>query len=175
MDMSEQPVMKPQRELPGFYQTWRERVHGWIEARSNGEVADAILLLPDLLALVIRVLGDPRTPLFFKSQLLIVAMYVLIPVDFVPEAVIGAAGLADDAVIVSVMLLRLLQSASGIDPQVLRDHWSGQGDIVATLQEIVANDGEIVNSNIWRRIRGLVGRNGTPDPVVVKGTFEENL
>jgi uncharacterized membrane protein YkvA (DUF1232 family) len=125
--------------------------------------------------LVIRLLGDPRTPLFFKSQLLIVAMYVLIPVDFVPEAVIGAAGLADDAVIVSVMLLRLLQGATSVDPQVLRDNWSGQGDIVATLQEIVANDGEIVNSNIWRRIRGLVGRDGTPDPAIVKGTFEENL
>jgi hypothetical protein len=102
-------------------------------------------------------------------------MYVLIPVDFVPEAVIGAAGLADDAVIVSVMLLRLLQGATSVDPQVLRDNWSGQGDIVATLQEIVANDGEIVNSNIWRRIRGLVGRDGTPDPAIVKGTFEENL
>ena len=169
MDTDSRAVQKEGgQDLPGFYEGWRRRVHGWVSRRAPGELADAILLAPDLLALVIRLLRDKRTPLPLKSQLLVVMIYVLSPVDILPEAVLGAMGLADDVVIMAGVLLGLMESASALDPAVLREHWSGQGDIAETIQEVVDNKGELVNTKVWKRIRGLFGQ-PQPDPVVVEG------
>jgi len=153
--MSDQ--LQPVPDMPDFYTNWRLRVYTWLEERSQSEIADAVMFLPDLLALVIRLLRDPRTPLFFKTQLLLVAIYVVLPVDLVPEAIFGAAGLADDVLIVSVMLLRLLHSAAGLDESLLRQHWAGGGDLVGTLHEVVEGEGEIINPRVWNQLRRLFG------------------
>lgn len=153
-------------ELNSFYQQWRDRVHGWISSFAADEVADVVLLVPDLIALVGRLIQDPRTPLAYKTQLLLASAYVLLPVDFVPEVFLGAAGLADDAVVMSIVLMRLLQSTLNVDKNLLREHWAGKGDIVDTIKEIVRNDGEVVNTQVWQRIRTLFGA-PAPEPAVV--------
>lgn len=159
-------------DMPRFYTAWRRRVHEWIARYSREELADAVLFVPDLAALLLRLLSDSRTPLFFKSQLLLAAIYILLPIDFVPEAVMGAAGLADDAVVASLVLMKLLQSARNLDPQLLRELWPGKGDVVATIQEVVESSGEIVNTRTWKRIRMLFG-SPSPEPAVVHGKLGE--
>jgi uncharacterized membrane protein YkvA (DUF1232 family) len=166
--MTDQHTPTRSDDLPGFYNHWRGRVHSWIADRSREELADAVLILPDLFALVIRLIRDGRTPLRFKSQLIMVAAYVLLPVDLIPEAAFGAAGLADDALVVSVMLMRLLNQANDLDPHMLRELWSGKGDIVDVLTEVVESDGEVVNTRVWRRVRAMFGNPG-PEPAVVDG------
>jgi uncharacterized membrane protein YkvA (DUF1232 family) len=117
---------------------------------------------------VIRLIQDGRTPMRFKSQLVMVAAYVVLPVDLIPEAVFGAAGLADDALVISVMLMRLLGNSKELDQQMLRELWSGKGDIVDVINEVVDSGGEIVNTRVWRRVRSLFGNSG-PEPAVVDG------
>lgn len=160
------PTRPPTRDLPDFYDRWRERVHGWLAERSRSELADAVLILPDLMALVMRLILDSRTPLFFKSQLVLVAAYVLIPIDIIPEGVLGAAGLADDAVVVSLMLLKLVQSASGLDPKLLQELWPGQGNVTELLQEVAGSEGKLMNSKVIRSVMGLFGLK-VPEPAVV--------
>jgi uncharacterized membrane protein YkvA (DUF1232 family) len=162
------PPVEDLPDLPGFYQRWRERVYQWIRARGPAALADAILLLPDLVALTLRLIRDPRTPLPFKAQLLAVSIYALSPIDIIPEAAFGAMGLADDVLLLSLMLLRLLESASQIDPDLIREHWAGKGDVVETLQEVVQNKGELVNTKLWNSLRRLFG-DTPPDPAVVQG------
>lgn len=152
----------------GWYENWRSKVHSWIAARGPGEIADAVLLLPDLMALAIGLLKDPRTPLPFKSQLLVVAAYVLLPVDLIPEAVLGAMGLADDTIILSTVMLSVLDGATKIPADVVRQHWHGSGDVTQALQEIVKNKGELVNTKVWKKVRGLFG-DTSPEPAVVEG------
>ncbi|MFP4321596.1 MAG: DUF1232 domain-containing protein [Anaerolineales bacterium] len=149
------PETKP--ELPGIYARWRQRVHGWLAKRSRDELADAIFLVPDMLALVVRLMWDGRTPLMLRAQLLLVSLYVLLPVDIIPEALFGAAGLADDALIMSVMLMRILYNARhDLDPALLQEHWPGEGDIVTILSEIVDNSSELMDSPLGRGIRALL-------------------
>jgi hypothetical protein len=51
---------------------------------------------------------------------------------------------------------------------MLRELWSGKGDIVDVLNEIVESGGEVVNTRVWRRVRSLFGNSG-PEPAVVDG------
>lgn len=160
------PSHESTADLPASYDRWRTKFHKWIAQRSRGDVADAILLLPDLLALVVRLIRDPNTPLFFKSQLLLVAGYILLPIDIIPEAVLGAAGLADDVVVVSLMLMRILQSANDLPKELIQKHWAGKGNITDTLQDVVENQGELINTKVWKAIRSLFG-DPSPEPAMV--------
>jgi uncharacterized membrane protein YkvA (DUF1232 family) len=94
-------------------------------------VRDVMLLLPDLTVLLARLLRDPRVPLGGKVIALLGVGYVLSPVDFLPEVLLGPIGLVDDAFVVAAALSRILNY---VHPDVVRSHWSGQGDVLEAIQ-----------------------------------------
>jgi uncharacterized membrane protein YkvA (DUF1232 family) len=114
-------------------------------ARSG--VRDGLLLLPDLTALLFRLLRDPRVPPGAKLIALFGIGYVLSPIDLLPEALLGPIGLIDDLFIVGATLSRLLNY---VHPDVVRSHWSGQGDALDAIQRATG----------WaeQRVRGVLRR-----------------
>src|SRR5690606_20860511 len=78
-----------QRRAPDWYETWRDRIRHWLTAHADDDFADVILLVPDMLALVVRLTRDKRVPFRLKGQLLLAIAYVLSPFDLVPEALLG--------------------------------------------------------------------------------------
>jgi uncharacterized membrane protein YkvA (DUF1232 family) len=71
--------------------------------------------------LVKRLLGDPRVPRRRKLLLGLLAGYLAMPFDLIPDF-IPVLGLLDDAILV-VLVLRAVLRAGG-EP-LLREHWSG--------------------------------------------------
>jgi uncharacterized membrane protein YkvA (DUF1232 family) len=69
----------------------------------------------DLLARVRRVaqlLTDPRTPRLPKLAVLLAAVYLLVPVDLLPEFVFPIVGYIDDLGLIWLSLRWLLKSSS---------------------------------------------------------------
>jgi uncharacterized membrane protein YkvA (DUF1232 family) len=66
-----------------------------------------------------------------KAIALLGVGYVLWPVDLVPGIVFGPIGLVDDLIVVSAALSRMLNY---VHPDVVRSHWSGQGDALDAIQ-----------------------------------------
>ncbi|MCL4686823.1 DUF1232 domain-containing protein [Myxococcota bacterium] len=121
-----------------------------VAPRPGGErsgIRDGLLLLPDLTALLFRLLRDPRVPPGGKVIALLGIGYVLSPIDLIPEGLFGPLGLVDDLFIVGATLSRLLNY---VHPDVVRSHWSGQGDALDAIQR-ASNWAE-------QRVRGLVRR-----------------
>ncbi len=100
---------------------------------SNGSsgMRDIILLLPDLTILLMRLLRDGRVPLVEKGIALAGVAYVISPIDVLPAIVLGPIGFLDDLFIVAACLSRLLNH---VHPDVVRTHWSGQGDALEVIQ-----------------------------------------
>ena len=100
---------------------------------SNGSsgMRDIILLLPDLTILLMRLLRDGRVPLVEKGIALAGVAYVISPIDVLPAILLGPIGLLDDLFIVAACLSRLLNH---VHPDVVRTHWSGQGDALEVIQ-----------------------------------------
>ncbi len=92
---------------------------------------DIILLLPDLTILLMRLLRDGRVPLVEKGIALAGVAYVISPIDVLPAIVLGPIGFLDDLFIVAACLSRLLNH---VHPDVVRTHWSGQGDALEVIQ-----------------------------------------
>jgi uncharacterized membrane protein YkvA (DUF1232 family) len=114
-------------------------------------VRDLLLLLPDLTVLLIRLTRDPRVPVPAKVIAGLSVAYVFSPIDLIPEALLGPFGLIDDLFVVGVALAKLLQS---VHPDVVRQHWSGHGDVLDAIQRISAwSEGRVLGG-----LKGLVGR-----------------
>jgi len=96
---------------------------------------DLLLLLPDLTILLARLLRDGRVPLFEKGIAVAGIAYVLSPIDFMPALVLGPIGMLDDLFVVAACLSRLVNH---VHPDVVRGHWSGQGDALEVIQSTAA-------------------------------------
>ena len=101
------------------------------EARSV--LKDALMLIPNFLKLLVRLFKDPRVPTAEKALVAGAIVYVISPIDLLPD-LIPFIGQVDDIYLVSLTLLRLL-SRSGDD--VLREHWKGAGDLASVVDKIV--------------------------------------
>jgi uncharacterized membrane protein YkvA (DUF1232 family) len=162
-DLSIEPLTQAQIEQksPDWYETWRGRIHQWIITHADDEFAQIVLLVPDLLALVIRLARDKRVPFRLKGQLILAAAYVLSPFDLVPEALLGVIGLADDAGVL-VLVLIWIKGLASVDPQILRDNWSGAGDVLDVIdalhKRITDNAERLFNPQIWKTLQSRFGK-----------------
>ena len=92
------------------------------------------MFLPNMVMLMGRLLKDVRVPTAEKALFAAAIVYVISPLDFIPD-VFPFIGQVDDLYVVALVLLRLVNRT---DESVVREHWSGGGDIVA-LADSIAN------------------------------------
>lgn len=128
------PEPSPPPEYGDFYHRLRQKVQSWAEAqvppRYRGLVP-WLLLLPDLFAMLVRLMGDPRVPAGAKVRLGIAIAYVISPIDLVPDF-LPLVGVGDDLALLILALADLVEEAP---PEALREHWSGQGDVIALIRD----------------------------------------
>ncbi len=77
---------------------------------------------------------DPRVPTAEKALFLGAIVYVISPIDLIPD-VLPFIGQVDDLYVVALCLLRLINRT---DASVVGEHWHGGGDI-ASLAETIAS------------------------------------
>jgi uncharacterized membrane protein YkvA (DUF1232 family) len=85
-----------------------------------------LLLIPNMLLLCARLLTDSRVPATERALVAGAVVYAIIPFDLIPD-MIPFVGQIDDAYLIALTLLRLMERS---DPKVVREHWSGGGDVV---------------------------------------------
>lgn len=112
--------------------------------QSRRALADAILLIPNILKLIARLLKDPRVPRRAKVTIGLAAAYVASPIDLVPE-VIPVLGWIDDILVVMMALDSLIERAG---PEVVEEHWDGPGDILAIIREAMSASRALVPKRI---------------------------
>ena len=116
------------------YDRLRDRILKFEPGTGSG-VRDVALLFPDLVMLLHRLLRDPRVPIGSKAVALLGVSYALAPLDLLPEILLGPIGLLDDLIVVAATLSRILNQ---VHPDLVRAHWSGQGDALDAVHRVTA-------------------------------------
>jgi uncharacterized membrane protein YkvA (DUF1232 family) len=93
---------------------------------------DALRLLPDLVRLLRRLAADPTLPRGVRVRVVLLALYLALPIDLVPDF-IPVVGYADDVVVV-ILALRSVTRRAG--PQALDRHWPGTPEGLRTLRTL---------------------------------------
>lgn len=99
---------------------------------ARGRMSNFLMFLPNMVKLLGRLLKDARVPAAEKALFLAAIVYVISPIDFIPD-IFPFIGQVDDLYVVALTLLRLVNRT---DEKVVRQHWSGGGDIVSLADSI---------------------------------------
>ena len=84
--------------------------------------------IPDLVALTRGLLRDPRVPAGSKVLLGVALLWLVSPIDLVPEF-IPVLGPLDDVIVVGLVVRHLVRRAG---PEVVREHWRGDPRVLRT-------------------------------------------
>jgi uncharacterized membrane protein YkvA (DUF1232 family) len=98
----------------------------------RGRMRSFLMFLPNMVLLMGRLLKDSRVPMAEKALFAAAIVYVISPLDLIPD-VFPFIGQVDDLYVVALVLLRLVNRT---DESVVRQHWSGGGDIIALANSI---------------------------------------
>lgn len=118
----------------------------------RGVLREALALIPNFLKLLYRLFKDSRAPLAEKALLAGTIIYVVSPLDFIPD-LIPFIGQVDDIYLVALVILRLLSRTDG---KVLREHWDGGGDLSALVGRIERAARYVLPRSIRRILLGRV-------------------
>jgi len=109
---------------------WVIAIAGLAVAGRRSAARELVTLLPNLVMLFRGLLHDPRVSRGSKALVWFAIVWVVSPIDLIPEF-IPIAGPLDDAIVAALVLRHVLQR-SGVD--VVAEHWRGDP---ATLNLIV--------------------------------------
>ncbi len=142
--MSSNIQLKKREEYEDFYKKLRTKIMGWVKSGELnkktqgwvGKFTEYLVVLPDLVYLLIKLLFDREVPKGTKSLIVIALAYLISPIDIIPDFV-PVAGLVDDLLVTVIILNRII---NGKDPIVLNkipEYWPGESDVFEQVRKIV--------------------------------------
>ena len=111
-----------------------------------------LMFIPNMLLLCVRLLTDARVPTAERALVAGAIVYAIIPFDLIPD-MLPFVGQVDDAYLIALTLLRLMERT---DPKVVREHWSGGGDVVELIGAAALTAGKFLPERIRRVLTSRV-------------------
>lgn len=150
-DSAEEPPIS-EAKANRFYDRLRTRISSYLERGKAPSVArDALLFVPDTFILLTRLARDPRVTGKNKVILGSAIAYFIFPLDLMPDF-IGPIGYLDDLVFAVYVLNRMLADT---EEEILREHWSGRGDVLQMIRQVLASADNLVASDVVKNIKKL--------------------
>lgn len=191
LDIDEPPVVAPKPVVPDtssefnamqaqdFYQRVRGKIVKWAEGAGAGKaITNYVLLVPDIMALFVRLMGDPRVSAKLKAEIAAASAYIIIPIDLMPEAAMGPAGLIDDAIVGVIALNRVLKVMGQSGENILRENWDGEDDILDVIRDTLGKADQFVSGKVMTGIKKFMAEVASkgagetkPSGPVVEGSY----
>jgi uncharacterized membrane protein YkvA (DUF1232 family) len=150
----------PSTGLLSFY----DRLRAWIlkavekrGGRLSESAVKALLLVPDVFILLVRLALDKEVPASARAMIGGALAYFVLPVDLLPEMLLGGVGFMDDLVLATAVLS---QAFGGDLEPYARKHWSGPDDLRVVLQDISQTAQSLLGKNLYGRLQGVMSRRG---------------
>jgi len=140
-----------------FYQSLRAKVKKWAETNEGKENKwlSFILIAPDLFHLMCKLTVEKDVPVEYKAKLAIAIAYFVSPIDLIPELLVGPVGYVDDIAIAVYVLNGLINDTN---PEVVKKHWAGEGDILEVIKYIMQTADEMVGKGLWKKLMAVIDK-----------------
>lgn len=126
------------------------------QRKMKRKMRELLLFIPNLVGLLIGLLRDERVSQTDKAILAGIIMYVIVPLDIIPDF-IPFIGQVDDSYLLAISILRLFNRA---DRRVVMDHWNGQRDIKELVDSIARIAEFFLPNPIKNVLRGRIEPKG---------------
>lgn len=146
--------------LLSFYDRLRSRITWQLEKRGGTvgrKSADLLLLAPDIFILLVRLSLDRTVPKATRRMLVGALAYFMMPMDALPEAVLGVGGFLDDVVLASLVLAQAF--GEDLEPYAAR-YWNGPDKLRVVLRDISQTARSLLGRNLFGRLERMMGKRG---------------
>lgn len=126
-------ALRNQKERNDFYDKGRDKAREKIKDNlpNNAKVySDYLFIVPDLLALILRLLKDDRVNIKTKLAVSASIAYIVCPNDLIPNN-IPLVGKIDD---IAVLFFALNKIATDVPMNVIIENWSGKNEMILVLK-----------------------------------------
>ena len=125
----EEKVEEPINKVEDYYTLGRDKLQEKLPDGAK-KISDYIFVVPDIVALICRMLKDSRVPI--KTKLVVSASlaYVIFPTDLIPDK-IPFIGKIDEIAVVFFSLNRI---ATDVPTKVIQENWAGKDELVLVLK-----------------------------------------
>ncbi|MGF1506811.1 MAG: YkvA family protein [Anaerolineae bacterium] len=181
LEIEEPPAVTPEPVMPeptiefnakqaeDYYNRVRTKIVGWAERSGAGKkTTDYILLVPDVMAMFVRMMGDPRISAQLKAEIAAASAYIIVPIDLMPELALGPAGLIDDVIVGMIALNRVVAAMGEGGREVALDHWSGDANLFEKMEEVLTEADQFVTGTVWTGIKKFMADVGSEAKVAVE-------
>lgn len=157
----------PSTGLLSFYDHLRDRILDFVDRRGGklgGATAQALLLVPDIFMLMARMALDKDVPAKTRTLLASTLAYFILPMDLLPEILVGPSGFLDDLILAVLVLAQAF--GDDLEPYAAK-HWSGSGSVRTAVRDVLGTAQSLVGHDLYDRIHRFLGRRGIElDPEV---------
>ena len=138
-----------------FYDRLRATFSSYLSRKGSalGTVGEFLFFVPDVFILLWRLTNDRRVEGKNKVLLGTGLAYYIFPLDIIPEALLGPTGFVDDLVLAAYILNRVMADT---DVEVLRQHWSGSGDVLDVIRKVLSSADSLVPTDFLAKIKKIV-------------------
>ncbi len=147
------------RGLLSFYDRLRGRIERRLESRGKlgHQAAAALLLVPDVFIMLVRMALDEEVPKPTRALLASTLAYFILPIDLLPELVLGPVGFLDDL----VLALTVLSQAFGdeLEPYAEK-YWSGSQSVRTAVSDVLEAAHGLVGADVYKRLKALLAKRG---------------
>ena len=135
-----------------FYKRARYQANSFVAGKLGSKAADYLTTLPDFAYLICKLMLDPDVPSSRKLDLGFALLYVLSPLDLVPDS-FPLLGKIDDAYAILVSVAKLLRST---DRNIILRHWLGDPETIDTVRAWLNYFDEKLGSGLMKKIHHLI-------------------
>ena len=142
-----------------FYEHMRQTVRRAVTNKAgekSSKIVDYLLTLPDFFILLTRLGLDKRVTKVQKLFVGGIIGYLIMPIDLIPDF-IPVFGFVDDLVLVVYALNTMLNE---IDANIVKENWSGDGDVLELLKKITRTAEEFLDKKILKKIKKFIEKMG---------------
>ena len=136
-----------------FYQNLRTKIANYLDNK-NFQYGDILMLAPDFFHLLVKLSLDPRIETMKKAKLAFAITYFFSPIDLLPEAFLGPIGYFDDIALAAYVLNDFVNNN---DSDLLYEHWAGQTDVLASIQNVLTLANRILGEGLWKKLKNKIG------------------
>ena len=142
--MSEHYNIPNEKEQLDFYNTLRAKLVHFLDSKKGkrSKFTQYLLFAPDLFHLLVKTMTDANVDKKSKALIGGGIAYFMLPIDLLPEGLIGFGGFMDDIVIATIIINTLINK---LGPEVLDKYWSGDEQLLTVLQKVSETSDGIVS------------------------------
>lgn len=141
----EKVITVKEKKYRDFYQNLREKINRWAGEekllKKTGNWTDSfiqyLMVLPDMAHVMVKLLFDKEISSLYKSYILISLVYLISPLDFIPD-IIPVAGFIDDLLVLVIAMNKIINSKDTKVIKKIKYYWAGDQDIFAKVKDIIA-------------------------------------